>query len=58
LLGLQPRHIDVEIHPVDPLDRKLHIVGRGCRPRSLLSSPAPVVRLCLSQAPRPFIGPI
>src|SRR5260370_31820915 len=23
--ALQPRHIDVEVHPVDPFDRKLHM---------------------------------
>ena len=26
LLGLQPRHIDIQVHPVDPLDRKLHVM--------------------------------
>jgi hypothetical protein len=26
LFGLQPRHIDVEVHAVDPLDRKLHVM--------------------------------
>src|SRR5207245_5373868 len=25
LFALQPRHIDVEVHPVDPFDRKLHM---------------------------------
>ena len=27
LLVLQPRHIDVEVHPVDPFDRKLHMMA-------------------------------
>jgi hypothetical protein len=25
-LGLQPRHLDVEVHPVDSFDRKLHMI--------------------------------
>src|SRR5262245_56904231 len=25
-LGLQSRHIDIEVHPVDPFDRKLHMI--------------------------------
>ena len=29
LLGLQSRDIDVEVHPVDPLDRKLHMVAEN-----------------------------
>ena len=29
LLVLQPRHIDVEVHPVDPLDRKLHMMAEN-----------------------------
>jgi hypothetical protein len=28
LLRLQPRHIDVEVHAVDPLDGKLHMMGK------------------------------
>jgi hypothetical protein len=27
LLRLQPRHIDVEVHPVDPRDRQLHMMA-------------------------------
>ena len=28
-LGLQPRHINVEVHPVDPFDRKLHMLAEN-----------------------------
>ena len=31
LLRLQPRHIDVEVHAVDPLDRKFHMMGKNFR---------------------------
>ena len=27
LLALQPGHIDVEVHPVDPFDRKRHMMA-------------------------------
>ena len=27
LFVLQPRHKDVEVHPVDPLDRQRHMIG-------------------------------
>lgn len=26
LLGLQPRHIDIEVHPVDAFNRKHHVI--------------------------------
>src|SRR5258708_19181523 len=29
LLDLQPRHVDVEVHPVDPLDRELDILAEN-----------------------------
>ena len=31
LFGLQPRHIDVEIHPVDALHRQLHMIAENIR---------------------------
>ena len=29
--ALQPRHIDVEVHPVDPLDRQSDVIAENFR---------------------------
>jgi hypothetical protein len=56
VLALQPPDIDIEVHPVDPFDRKLDMVADD--PSPVLSCPR--FRSCgfASQALRPFIGSI
>src|SRR5262249_22472502 len=39
LLGLQPRHIDVEVHPVDAFDRKHHMITEDIRDGLCYHSP-------------------
>lgn len=42
LLGLQPRHVDIEIHPTDTFDRKLDMMLRISATLCGIMPPAPV----------------
>ena len=37
--GLEPRHVDIEVQPVDSLDRKLHMIGENFRHALCYHSP-------------------
>jgi hypothetical protein len=55
--ALQPRDINIQIHPVDRLYRQPHMIGDNRRD-ILCYHPHPVVRFCPSGAHGPLIGPL